>query len=56
MPKLQLIAFNYSRLRLIRPHQNTDCVRIIQSAELTVLFNIVSQWSESNSSEAICPY
>ena len=38
----------YSRLRLIRPHQNTNfLVRINRSDELRVPFNIVSQWSMS---------
>ena len=44
-----------SRLRLILPHQNTIFVRIKHSDESIELFNIASQWSVSNSSEAICP-
>ena len=48
------IGHNYSRLRLIRPHQNTF-VRINRSDELRVPFNMVSQWSVSNLPEAICP-
>ena len=39
-----------SRLRLICPHQNTEKLRIIRSAELTVVFNVGSQWDVSNSS------
>ena len=30
-----------------RPHQNTEKLRIIRSAELTLVFNIGSQWSVS---------
>ena len=37
----------YSQLRLIRPHQNTEKLRIIRSAELTVVFNKGGQWSVS---------
>ena len=41
----------YSRLRLIRPHQNTEKLsELSEVAELTVVFNIGSQWCVSNSS------
>ena len=47
---------NYSRLRLIRPHQNTIFVRINRSDELRVPFNITEVNGVClNSSEPICP-
>ena len=45
-----VMVTKYSQLRLIRPHQNTEFVRY---HELTVDFNIGSQWTVSNSSEVI---
>ena len=39
-----VFTFNYSRLRLIRPHQNTNFfVRINRGDELRVPFNIGTQ-------------
>ena len=45
--EIQLTVFN-------SPPSELQSVQIIQNAKLTVPFNIVSQWSVSNSAEAIC--